>query len=266
MNLPATWSDTPPTSSASSQPYEIGIWLLKVFINIATGIAQVNMPYYNRNSPMQGAKPARESLRKLLTGMNNDQDPLNFRSEFKYNCNVKDPYYPFSPGWTNLAGGNNPTHTCTPLQLCEWLIDAAKCVPFVRDVEITLIETDNTQSVVTIDMLRNRNLLMPPVPYIPGGDSNHPMNAPADITANATANAAAASNTPTGNAATNQANIVQSDMQAKHILDLEKELADLKALMEKKAKEDDTEAELINEPQQDTTPVPERPSRRRRVE
>ena len=38
-------------------------------------------------------------------------------------------------------------------------------------------------------------------------------------------------------------------MQAKHILDLENELADLKALMANKAKEDAAAAKLFNEPQ-----------------
>ena len=60
------------------------------------------------------AKAARESLIKLISGMNTDVSPLNFRSEYKLNSDQKDPYYKAAPGWTTLTGGSNPTHACTP--------------------------------------------------------------------------------------------------------------------------------------------------------
>ena len=101
----------------------------------------------------------------------------------------------------------------------------------------------------------NRNIIMPPVPLIPGDGFTHPINAPADIATNSTANATAATTTPAVDAATNQADLERSEIQAKHILKLEKELADFKALMANKEKEDAATGELNNNPQQDTTPV-----------
>ena len=37
---------------------------------------------------------------KLLSGMNNDICPLNFRDEYKRDSNEIDPYYPFASTWT----------------------------------------------------------------------------------------------------------------------------------------------------------------------
>ena len=48
--------------ASSSGANEVALWVLKIFINIATGITQVNLPFFNRNNPMQGANPARESM------------------------------------------------------------------------------------------------------------------------------------------------------------------------------------------------------------
>ena len=59
--------------------------------------------------------------------MNDDVQPLNFRSEHMQNGD-KDPYFGAAPAWSTLSGGRNPTHTCTPAQLCEWLLEAIKCV------------------------------------------------------------------------------------------------------------------------------------------
>ena len=82
---------------------------------------QVVLPFWDRKNPIQGSKAARESLIKLISGMNTDVSPLNFRSEYKLNSDQKDPYYKAAPGWTTLTGGSNPTHACTPTQACEWL-------------------------------------------------------------------------------------------------------------------------------------------------
>ena len=61
----------------------LAVWTVKVIINPGTSIAQVQLPFWTRGSSMQGAKQARDSIIKLLTGMNNDINPLNFRSEKK---------------------------------------------------------------------------------------------------------------------------------------------------------------------------------------
>ena len=57
------------------------IWLIKIVINVRTAITQVGLPYYSRTNPQQGSKQARESILKLLCGMNNDVQALNYRSD-----------------------------------------------------------------------------------------------------------------------------------------------------------------------------------------
>ena len=114
--------------SSSSTATAAAIWLIKIVINVRTAITQVGLPYYNRTNPQQGSKQARESILKLLCGMNNDVPALNYRSDIKLDGN-KDQYYAAAPAWSTLSGGNNPTHTCTPAQICEWVLDAVTCVP-----------------------------------------------------------------------------------------------------------------------------------------
>ena len=95
--------------SSSSTAGAAACWVIKLIINLRTAITQAGLPYYNRKDPQQGSKQARDSILKLLTGMNDDVQPLNFRSELKQNGD-KDPYYPAAPAWSTLSGGNNPTH------------------------------------------------------------------------------------------------------------------------------------------------------------
>ena len=49
----------------------------------------------------------------MMTGMNNDVPPLNFRSANKLD-GTPDPYNKTAPGWTNLTGGNRPVLSCSP--------------------------------------------------------------------------------------------------------------------------------------------------------
>ena len=87
--------------SSSSTAGAAACWVIKLIINLRTAITQAGLPYYNRKDPQQGSKQARDSILKLLTGMNYDVQPLNFRSELKLNGD-KDPYYPEAPAWSTL--------------------------------------------------------------------------------------------------------------------------------------------------------------------
>ena len=164
--------------------------MLNLLINMRTCIVQINLPYFNRDNPTQGSKAARESLLKLITGMNNDLQPLNFRSPTKLN-GEKDPYYAAAPGWTTLTGGNRPTHACTPASICKWLIEAAACVPFIKSVAIFTIE-GTTQAPVTLEQVVGLNIIMRPVPFL--GTNIVPNNPQVEIAqaAEAAANAKAA--------------------------------------------------------------------------
>ena len=155
--------------SSSSTAGAAACWVIKLIINLRTAITQAGLPYYNRKDPQQGSKQARDSILKLLTGMNDDVQPLNFRSELKQNGD-KDPYYPAAPAWSTLSGGNNPTHLCTPAQLCGWLLEAIKCVPSVKGVEIYMLE-GATQTLTTLPEVCARDIVMVPVPYLPVASS-----------------------------------------------------------------------------------------------
>ena len=111
---------------------------------------------------------------------------------------------------------------------------------------ISILESNNTQTEVTLDELRARNIAMPPVPYLANGTTNHPNNNPVDITANATA---AAANEAAANAEKETLR-EQLEVQSGHVLTLEKQLTDLKAMVDKMQ---DAEA---------NTPAPASPKRK----
>ena len=71
---------TPP-SSGTAAPAQ-GVWVIDVNASESTSITQVGLPCYDRANPLTGTKDARESHLKLMTGMNADVRPLNFRSEW----------------------------------------------------------------------------------------------------------------------------------------------------------------------------------------
>ena len=215
--------------SSPSTTGTIAIWGIKVVVNLRTAITQVGLPYYNRKDPQQGSKQARDSILKLLTGMNNDVQPLNFRSELKQNGD-KDPYFPAAPAWSTLSGGNNPTHLCTPAQLCGWLLEAIECVPSVKGVEIYMLE-GVTQTLTTLPDLCAREIVMAPVPFLPVSSNfsapNVGVNDAAVQRANADVERARAAETTakaaeaTAKAAEATA-LTQLNMQAAFIADLQK--------------------------------------------
>ena len=97
---------TPP-SSGTAAPAQ-GVWVIDVNASESTSITQVGLPCYDRANPLTGTKDARESHLKLMTGMNADVRPLNFRSEWDDREGKPDPYYKAAPGWTSLSGGPQP--------------------------------------------------------------------------------------------------------------------------------------------------------------
>ena len=145
----------------------LSVWTVKVIINPGTSIAQVQLPFWTRGSSMQGAKQARDSIIKLLTGMNNDVNPLNFRSEKKLDGTI-DVYYKFAPGWTTLSGGWRPTISVSPTKIVGMLIDACQAVPFVKEVTLHIMENDTTRE-VGLEELTALNVPCKAVPMLNGG-------------------------------------------------------------------------------------------------
>ena len=148
----------------------LSVWTVKVIINPGTSIAQVQLPFWTRGSSMQGAKQARDSIIKLLTGMNNDVNPLNFRSEKKLDGTI-DVYYKFAPGWTTLSGGWRPTISVSPTKIVGMLIDACQAVPFVKEVTLHIMENDTTRE-VGLEELTALNIPCKAVPMLNGGGAS----------------------------------------------------------------------------------------------
>ena len=146
-----------------------GIWTVKVFINTATTITQVVLPFFQRDNPKQGSKQARDSILKLMIGMNEDVNPLNFRAEKKMDGTI-DIYYQYAPGWTTLSGGWRPTITTGPYKIASMVISACEAVPLVKAVEIHLIENDTSKE-IGLEELAMLDIKVKPVPDLNGGSS-----------------------------------------------------------------------------------------------
>ena len=155
--------------SPRSAPVPEGVWQLIITVVASTGITKVDLPHFKRDMPLQGTKPARQALLKLLSGMNNDLCPLNYRDEYKQNSGDKDVYFPFAPGWTTLSGGDRPQITLTPVMIYDQVssLAVARCVPLVKnEVKIQILETNGTTTPVTISELRARNIQVKQVPRL----------------------------------------------------------------------------------------------------
>ena len=85
-------------------------------VNPSTSIVQAILPFYSANNPQQGTKQARDSILKLIFGMNDDVSPLHFRSAKKLD-GTPDLYYKAAPGWTTLIGGTRPSVSCSPYKI-----------------------------------------------------------------------------------------------------------------------------------------------------
>ena len=154
-------------TTSSRQSPVANSWALRIVISAPTSIAQVTLPFWDRNNPVSGAKEARDSMRKLLRGMNNDVDPLHFRGKYDKDTDKIDPYFPYAPGWTTLSGGKAPYVSCTPANIVKWVMDAVQCVPLINnEVEITINEADNTKTRVTCEQLIARDIKIQTVPCL----------------------------------------------------------------------------------------------------
>ena len=146
-----------------------GAWQITITVVASTGVAKVDLPYFNRDMPLQGTKAARQALLKLLSGMNNDVCPLNYRDEYKRNSGDKDVYYQFAPGWTTLSGGDWPQISLSPVMIYDQVcsLATARCVPLVKsEVKIQVLEPDGTTTPMTISELRARNIQVKQVPRL----------------------------------------------------------------------------------------------------
>ena len=97
---PAAWDVTTPEPAQS-----IAQFIVDVTVNSATSITCVTLPFFDPASPVKGAKAARESFIKMLSGKCDDFNPLSFRSETERDRVTPDPYFKFAPHWSTLSGG-----------------------------------------------------------------------------------------------------------------------------------------------------------------
>ena len=144
------WQSVQPTNdgngSSLSQGAPTSVWDLHIVMNEATSITCVKLPYFSKEHPISGTKPARvrllfvflpdvfsickpacishicvrcaqDSLLKLLSGMCNDVCPLNMRYDKEKDNVTPDPYYEVAPGWSTLSGGRRPFIHAPPAEI-----------------------------------------------------------------------------------------------------------------------------------------------------
>ena len=51
MDVPAAWDQQTTSTAGSRSATEVGVWLLKIVVSLATGITQVQLPFFDRNNP-----------------------------------------------------------------------------------------------------------------------------------------------------------------------------------------------------------------------
>jgi len=166
MALPGGWDDVANGADASADGNPAGVWELKIDVNARTSICCINLPFFDRENPVQNTKPARESLTKLLTGMYNDVNPVSFRREYEKDHVTLDPYYKVAPGWSTLSGGAHPYVVTAPAEFAEKCIRAAGCVPFIKSTTIYVIDNTGARCQKTLDELKALNIKVQPVPNL----------------------------------------------------------------------------------------------------
>lgn len=196
------------------EPASGGVWDLDIVVNVQTGVSCVDLPHFSQQRPVQGTKPARKSLLKLLGGMYNDVCPLHWREEHA-DDGTPDPYHSVAPGWSTLSGGRKPYIMTLPMELVEKLTRAANCVPLVRSVRVFVVDAQAVKRRVTIEELRDMNVQLQPVPNL------YQRRAVAAASAGSSAQHAAAAQPPAE---------LGSVLERQRML--EEQLAAMKALME----------------------------------
>jgi len=202
-------------SSMSGTSAGAGVWDLDVVVNTQTSIACVELPYFSKERPLQGTKPARESLIKLLTGMCNDISPLNFRDETEKDRVTPDPYYKVAPGWSTLSGGRRPYIHLAPADFVVKLKRAASCVPMVRATRVFVVDAQGNKRQVTVDELTAMDIKVQAVPNLYKQASG--------------TSSGAASSSSAGSSSLDVLNIMEKQTA------LEQQIATMKALMEQVA-------------------------------
>ena len=213
------------TNGATTTDNILAVWTVSVYINQDTTITQVLLPFYQRNNPKQHAKHVRDSILKLITGMNGDINPLNFRSDKKLDGTI-DIFYPFAPGWTTLSGGWRPTITLSPYKIASMVVEACEAVPMVKDVVLYLLENGKSKE-IGLEELAVLNIPAKPVPNLHGESSSTSTSTTND--AEHARELRLAREEAARSATEAQALREQVDMQAKHADELRMSLEQLRA-------------------------------------
>ena len=157
--------------------------------------------------------------------MNQDVNPLNFRSEKRLDGTI-DIFYQYAPGWTTLSGGWRPTITKSPYKIAAMVINACEAVPLVKDVVIYLIEKDTSKE-IGLEELAVLDIAVKPVPDLNGGSSS--TSTSTSIDARHAQELREAREEAARSAAEAKALREQVDVQSKHADDLRASLEELRA-------------------------------------
>ena len=123
MPVPCGFEDAPPgpSSSSASGGYDIpaGVWVMTTRIHENTFVTTAEVPYFNRDAPVSGTKPARETLMAVIKGANGGRVGMGFREPLERDKVTPDVYFKYAPGWSNMGysvatGGACPRRDSRP--------------------------------------------------------------------------------------------------------------------------------------------------------
>merc|ERR1719487_1970852 len=144
-----------------------GEFELHALVTEKSSLFSVGLPYAKQGDNREqakAAKKARESLRKLMSGMNNDAEVLYFRAPFTDDaCTKEDRYYKYAPGWTTCGWGKAPQLTMAPAKAARILIEAAACVPYVKKTTLFFKDASGIKKEISLAELEQKALPVRPI-------------------------------------------------------------------------------------------------------
>jgi len=102
----------------------------------------------------------------VMTGMNNDVCPVNFRGKFEQDRITADVYYKAAPGWSTLSRGPHPFVMLPPADAADMIERAAGMNPFVRSTTHFVIKKTGVKEQLSLQALKEMAISVKKVPNL----------------------------------------------------------------------------------------------------